>query len=245
MAVRLQVAAVFCAFTDRQCQPMNAGLLWLDRGVAAMAPFKPARVRPVLTMNRVGGQDDNGVTGLLQAWSDGDREAFDGVLPHVYDELHRMAARYLAGERSNNSLQATALVNELCVRLLGWDPVRWQNRQHFFGVSAQMMRRVLVDIARRRRAARRGGPGTIRVPLDSVEIAALAPGADVLAVDEALQQLAEQDPRKAQVVELRFFGGLSVEETAEALGVSVRTVHTDWAFARAWLYRALTAAHAV
>lgn len=185
----------------------------------------------------------DGVTERLRAWSDGDRAAFDRVLPHVYDELHRMAARYLAGERSRSTLQATALVNELCVRLLGWDAVRWQNREHFFGVSAQMMRRVLVDIARRRRAARRGGPGAMRVPLDSVDVAAIGPGADVLAVDEALLRLNEHDARKAQVVELRFFGGLTVEETAAVLGISVRTVHTEWAFARAWLFRALGGHH--
>jgi RNA polymerase sigma factor (TIGR02999 family) len=184
------------------------------------------------------------VTELLRSWSDGDADAFDRVLPLVYEELHRMAARYLAGERSTISLQATALVNELCLRLLGWDPVRWQNRSHFFGVSARMMRRVLVDIARRRSAERRGGPNAIRVPLDGIDVPASEPGADLLAVDLALEMLAAEDPRKAQVVELRFFGGLSIEETAEALGISVRTVHTDWALARAWLYRTLTAPHA-
>lgn len=184
------------------------------------------------------------VTALLRGWSDGDADAFERVLPLVYDELHRMAARYLAGERSTVSLQATALVNELCVRLLGWDAVHWQNRGHFFGVSARMMRRVLVDIARRRRAERRGGAGAVRVPLDSVDVPANEPGADLLAIDMALETLAAEDPRKAQVVELRFFGGLSVEETAAALGVSPRTVHGDWAFARAWLYRQLSAGHA-
>lgn len=184
------------------------------------------------------------VTQLLRAWSEGDADAFDRVLPLVYEELHRMAARYMAGERSSITLQATALVNELCLRLLGWDAVRWQNRGHFFGVSARMMRRVLVDIARRRRADRRGGPDAVRVPLESIDIAASEPGADLLAVDMALEMLAVEDPRKAQVVELRFFGGLSIEETAEALGVSARTVHADWAFARAWLYRTLSAVHA-
>ena len=189
-------------------------------------------------------QDCGEVTQLLRAWSDGDADAFERVLPIVYEELHRMAARYLVGERSNISLQTTALVNELCVRLRGWDPVHWQNRGHFFGVSARMMRRVLVDIARRRRAERRGGPNAVRVPLDDIDVPASAPGADLLAVDDALQRLASEDPRKAQVVELRFFGGLSIEETAEALGISVRTVHTDWALARAWLYRTLSAVDA-
>ena len=184
------------------------------------------------------------MTTLLRAWSAGDAGAFERVLPLVYDELHRMAARCLAGERSTVSLQATGLVNELCLRLLGWSPGTWQNRGHFFGVSAQMMRRVLVDIARRRRAERRGGESAIRVPLDGIDVAASEPGADLLDVDAALDLLAREDPRKARVVELRFFGGLSIEETAQALGVSARTVHADWAFARAWLYRALSAADA-
>jgi RNA polymerase sigma factor (TIGR02999 family) len=180
------------------------------------------------------------VTRLLHVWNKGDEQAFDQLMPLVYDELHRMALRYLAGERSNMSLQATALVNELCLRLLGWEQVRWQNRGHFFGVSAQMMRRVLVDIARRRRAERRGGPGSIRVSLENVDLLANSPDADLVAVDDALERLALEDARKARVVELRFFGGLSIEETAQAMGVSVRTVYSDWAFARAWLYRALS-----
>jgi RNA polymerase sigma-70 factor, ECF subfamily len=189
-------------------------------------------------------RDGGEITDVLRAWGEGDADAFDRVLPLVYEELHRMAARYLVGERSTVSLQATVLINEVCVRLLGWSPVRWQNRGHFFGVSARMMRRVLVDIARRRRAGRRGGPDVIHVPLDGIDVPASERAADVLAVDSALELLAAEDPRKAQVVELRFFGGLSVEETAETLGVSVRTVHTDWALARAWLFRALTSAHA-
>ena len=190
------------------------------------------------------GRNSGEVTALLRKWSDGDPDAFERVLPLVYEELHRMAARYLTGERSSISLQATALVNELCLRLLGWDAVRWQNRGHFFGVSARMMRRVLVDIARRRRADRRGGPHAVRVPLDTIDVPATEPGADLLEIDSVLKLLAAEDPRKAQVVELRFFGGLSIQEIAEALGVSVRTVHADWAFARAWLFRMLTDVHA-
>jgi RNA polymerase sigma factor (TIGR02999 family) len=180
------------------------------------------------------------VTGLLQVWSGGDERAFERLLPLVYGELHRMAYRYLARERGDMSMQATGLVNEVCLRLLGWDPVRWQNRGHFFGVSAQMMRRVLVDIARRRRAERRGGGGVVHVPVEDVEIPDEPPDADLEAVDRALEKLAGRDARKAKVVELKFFGGLSMEEIAEALGVSLRTVHNDWAFARAWLYRSLT-----
>src|SRR5438874_10381439 len=133
------------------------------------------------------GQACGEVTQLLRAWSDGDADGFDRVLPLVYEELHRMAARYLVGERSTVSLQTTALINELCLRLLGWDSVRWQNRGHFFGVSARMMRRVLVDIARRRRAERRGGPNVVRVPLDGIDVAASEPSADLLAVDMALE----------------------------------------------------------
>jgi len=183
---------------------------------------------------------DHELTALLRSWSDGDERAFDQLLPIVYDQLHRMALRYLAGERSDVSLQPTALVNEVCLRLLGWDQARWENRGHFFGVSAQMMRRVLVDIARKRRAERRGGAHAVRVPLEDVEIAADAACGNLVALDEALERLAVADPRKARVVELRFFGGLSLEETADAVGISMRTVQNDWTFARAWLYRALT-----
>jgi RNA polymerase sigma-70 factor (ECF subfamily) len=179
------------------------------------------------------------LTGLLRAWSDGDERAFEQVVPLVYAELHRMALRSLAGERAP-SLQATALVNDVCVRLLGWDQVRWENRRHFFSVSAQMMRRVLVDIARKRGTARRGGHDAVRVSLDDVDVAAIEPDANLVALDGALERLALEDPRKARVVELRFFAGMSMEEVAQTLGLSLRTVHNDWAFARAWLYRALT-----
>jgi RNA polymerase sigma-70 factor (ECF subfamily) len=190
-------------------------------------------------MESLAGSSARTLTRLLRAWSDGDDRAFEEVVPLVYGELHRMALRYLAGERANATLQPTALVNEICLRLLGWDQARWQNREHFFGVSARLMRRVLVDIARRRNAERRGGRGAIRVNIDAVDIAAAALDGDLVALDEALQTLAVEHPRKAQVIELRFFGGLSMDETAQALDVSVRTVHNDWMFARAWLYRAL------
>jgi RNA polymerase sigma-70 factor (ECF subfamily) len=180
------------------------------------------------------------VTSLLHLWREGDDGAFDRLIPIVYDELHRMAVRYLAGERAHVSLEATGLVNEVCVRLLGWDQARWQNRQHFFGVSAQMMRRVLVDIARRRAADRRGGPGAVRVPLDLVDVPVPPIDLDLVAMDRALDQLAVRDARKARVVELRFFGGLSMQETATTLGISLRTAKSDWAFARAWLFQAMT-----
>jgi RNA polymerase sigma factor (TIGR02999 family) len=177
------------------------------------------------------------ITGLLQVWSAGDERAFDRLAPLVYGELHRMAHRYLMRERSDASMQTTGLVNEVCLRLLGWNPVQWQNRGHFFGVSAQMMRRVLVDIARRRRAGRRGGPGVMHVSVDEVEIPEERSDSDLVALDGALEELAARDARKAQVVELKFFGGLSMEEIARALGISLRTAHNDWAFARAWLFR--------
>jgi len=209
-------------------------------GGVASGRSTAARLGPIVRMSGPARTGPAELTGLLRAWSGGDADAFEQVLPLVYDELHRMAARYLAGERSTVSLQATGLVNELCLRLLGWDDVQWQNRQHFFGVSAGLMRRVLVDIARRRRAGRRGGPHAIRVAIETIDVADRERDTDLLAVDMALDRLALEDPRKAQVVELRFFGGLSVDETAAALGVSARTVHTEWAFARAWLFRTLS-----
>jgi RNA polymerase sigma factor (TIGR02999 family) len=185
-------------------------------------------------------QATNGdVTGLLKVWSEGDARAFDRLMPLVYAELHRMAHRYLAGERGDVSIQATGLVNEICLRLLGWDPVQWRNRGHFFGVSAQMMRRVLVDIARRRQAGRRGGRRAVHVPIDEVEIPDEQRDVDLVALDEALRELAENDARKARVVELRFFGGLSMEDIAKTLDISLRTAHNDWAFAKAWLFRSL------
>jgi len=180
------------------------------------------------------------ITDLLHVWSSGDERAFDRLMPLVYDELHHMALRQLARERSDVSLQATGLVNEVCLRLLGWDQVQWQNRGHFFGVSAQMMRRVLVDIARQRHAHRRGGTGAVHVAIEDVDVPAESIDTDLVALDRALEKLAEADARKARVVELRFFGGLSMQDTAETLGISLRTAHNDWTFARAWLYRMLT-----
>ena len=181
------------------------------------------------------------LTRLLRVWNQGDREAFEQLVPLVYDELHRIALRCMSRERGTLSMQATALVNEVCLRLLGGTAVPWNDRGHFFAVSARMMRRVLVDIARRRQADRRGGPGAVRVPVDDVEIPTQEPDAGLVAIDEALEALAAEDPRKASVVELRFFGGLSMEDAANALGISVRTAHNDWAVARAWLYRYLSA----
>ena len=180
------------------------------------------------------------VSVLLRAWSDGDSNALDRLTPIVYDELHRLARRYLRGERPDHSLQTTALVNEAYLRLVDHTRMEWQDRAHFFAVSAQVMRRILVDHARRRNAKR--GRGLRRVSLDEATMIGGERPTDLAALDDALTLLAERDPRKAQVVEMRFFGGLSVEESAEVLGVSAVTVMRDWRTAKAWLYRELSSA---
>jgi RNA polymerase sigma-70 factor (ECF subfamily) len=179
------------------------------------------------------------VTGLLRAWSGGDADALEQLAPLVHRELRDMARRLLSGERQAAGWQPTDLVQESYVRLLDWHAVHWQNRAHFFSTTARMMRRVLVDAARARQAAKRGH-GLESVSIEAAEIAAPAPGIDVVALNDALAELAALDPRPSHVVELRFFGGFSVEETAETLGVSVRTVLNDWNTARAWLHHALT-----
>ncbi len=172
---------------------------------------------------------------LLRAWSDGDQNALDQLTPIVYDELRRLAGHYLRGERTGHSLQATALVNEAYLRLVDYKRMRWENRAHFFAVSAQLMRRILVDHARRRNLKR--GGGVQHVALEDTAILGGGRDENLVVLDDALQALAHMDPRKAQVVELRFFGGLSVEETAEVLKVSPVTVMRDWSTARTWLYR--------
>jgi RNA polymerase sigma factor (TIGR02999 family) len=181
---------------------------------------------------------DGDVTALLQAWSQGDQHALDKLTPIVYTELHRLARHYLNGERTDISLQTTVLVNEAYLRLVDYTRMRWKNRAHFFAVSAQLMRRILVDHARRHNLKR--GAGVQHISLDEVATISLGRAANLVALDEALQGLAQVDPRKARVVELRFFGGLSVEETAEVLNVSGMTVMRDWSTARAWLYREIT-----
>jgi RNA polymerase sigma-70 factor, ECF subfamily len=172
---------------------------------------------------------------LLRAWSDGDQNALDQLTPIVYDELRRLAGHYLRGERTDHSLQATALVNEAYMRLVDYKRMRWENRAHFFAVSAQLMRRILVDHARRHNLKR--GGAIQHVALDETAILGGGRDENLVMLDDALQALAGIDPRKAQVVELRFFGGLSVEETAEVLKVSPVTVMRDWSTARIWLYR--------
>ena len=178
------------------------------------------------------------VTQLLVRWRGGDRKALDSLLPLVYDELRRIARHYLQGERTGHTLQSTALVNEAYVRMVAQDFPQWQNRAHFFAVAAQLMRQILVDYARSHRAAKRGGE-VYKVALDEAEEQPFTPDVDVLALDQALKELAEMDRQQSRVVELKFFAGLSIEDTAEVLGVSASTVKRDWITARAWLYREL------
>ena len=177
------------------------------------------------------------LSGLLRAWGDGDRGALDRLTPIVYDELHRLASCYMRGERPGHSLQTTALVNEAYIRLIDYKSMRWQDRSHFFAVSAQLMRRILVDHARRHNLKR--GGGVQHVPLEDTSEVGSDRAADLLALDDALDALARVAPRKVQVVEMRYFGGLSVEETADVLKVSPVTVMRDWSTAKAWLYREL------
>ncbi len=178
------------------------------------------------------------VSMLLRAWSDGDQRALEQLTPVVYRELHRLARRYMTRERPGHSLQATALVNEAYLRLVDYKRMQWQDRAHFFAVSAQLMRRILVDHARRHNLKR--GGGAQRISFEHALAVSGEPPTDFVALDEAINALSRIDSRKAQVVEMRFFGGLSVEETAEVLKVSTITVMRDWGTARSWLYRELT-----
>src|ERR1700745_1397626 len=176
------------------------------------------------------------VTGLLLAWIRGEQAALEKLVPLVYAELRRIAHRYMNRERRGHTLQTTALVNEAYVRLIDASQVRWQDRAHFFAISAQLMRRILVDFARSRGYLKRGG-GAHKMPFEEGLAVSPLPGPDLVALDDALKLLAVKDSRKSQVVELRFFGGLSVEETAEVLKVSPDTVQRDWRLAKAWLAR--------
>jgi RNA polymerase sigma factor (TIGR02999 family) len=178
------------------------------------------------------------ITQLLKAWSAGDERALEKLTPLVYEQLHRVAQRYMAGQRPDHTLQTTALVNEVYLRLVDCEQVRWQDRAHFFAVSSQLMRRILVDCARSRGYQKRGG-GRPNISLDDAPTVCHEPDQNLLALDDALTALAAMDQRKSKVVELRFFGGLSVEEIATVLGVSTNTVLRDWSFARAWLLEQL------
>ena len=189
-------------------------------------------------MNGMTASSSHTVTQLLRAWRQGDAAALDRLVPVVYQKLRRLARHYMAGQRPGHTLQATALVNEAYMRLIDCEQVNWKDRAHFFAISARMMRRVLVEFARARQYQKRGA-GARKTSLDEGVIASPQRGQDLVALDDALQALAAEYPRQAQVVELRFFGGLSVEETAEVLHVSAITVMRDWQLAKVWLAREL------
>ena len=178
------------------------------------------------------------MTELLVAWSEGDRQALDRLLPLVEEELHRLAHRYMKRERGGHTLQTTALVNEAYLRLIDQRAVRWQNRAHFFAIAAELMRRILIDHARKQAYQKRGG-GARNLPLDEAAVLTDERAVELVALDEALQILAKVDERKVRVIELRYFGGLSVEEVAEVLSVHPDTVTREWRRARAWLHREL------
>ena len=184
----------------------------------------------------------NDLTGLLVDWARGDKAALEQLTPLVYDEIRRIAHRYVQREREGQTLETTALVNEAYLRLAGSQRVEWQNRAHFFAVTAQVMRHILIDHARRRQYVKHGGE-VQRVPFDAASrdaaVMSQPRAAELLALDEALNELAKIDPRKSRVVELRYFGGLSIEETAEVLEISAMTVRRDWRAAKAWLYKAV------
>ncbi len=185
-------------------------------------------------------RESSEITQMLREWSDGKQEALDNLLPFVYDELHRQASRFLRKERQGHTFQTTALINEAYLKLIDRRDVNWESRTHFFAVAAQAMRRILVDYARAKYREKRGGDN-IKLSLEeAMQVAAKEKGVDLIALDEALNKLAKWDEQQARVVELRYFSGLSLEETAKALRVSRATVARDWEAARAWLHRELT-----
>jgi len=183
----------------------------------------------------------NEITQLLIELTDGNTEIVNQILPHVYDELRRLAGSYLRRERSDHTLQPTALVHEAYMKLVDQRQVKWQNRAHFFGIAAQVMRRILMDHARKHKADKRGGEAE-KLPLEEgLLVVSNESSNQLLALDEALERLAKLDPQKAKIVELRYFGGLSIEETAEVIGVSVPTINRQWRMAKAWLFGELAA----
>ena len=202
-------------------------------GVIGFGSLRTTRCfyRPLMSANE-------DITQLLREWGEGDEQALAKLTPLLYAELHRMAHRHMRRERANHTLQTTALINEVYVRLIDWKRVGWQNRAQFFAVSARLMRRILVDCARSRNYRKRGG-GALTISLDDAPDVSEERARDIVALDEALQSLAVVDARKCDIVELRFFGGLSLDETAEVLKVSSRTVLRDWDLAKAWLRREL------
>lgn len=181
-------------------------------------------------------QEPREITQMLLELTDGNEEVVNQILPHIYDELRRLASSYLRRERSNHTLQPTALVHEAYMKLIDQSRVKWQNRAHFFGIAAQVMRRILMDHARKHTAEKRGGDAELLPIEEEILVVSHDKSAELVALDDALNQLAEMDERKAKIVELRYFGGLSIEETAEVLGVSVPTVNREWRMAKAWLY---------
>jgi RNA polymerase sigma factor (TIGR02999 family) len=181
-----------------------------------------------------------GVTQLLIDWGKGDQAALEKLMPLVYNELRRLASNYLRRERGEHTLQPTALVNEAYLKLVNQRNAKWQNRAHFFGISAQLMRRILVDHARQHRAVKRGGSEQQRISITSAEKIVEQPEVDILALHEALEELARMDEQQSRIVELKFFGGLSIEEIAEVFGIGHATVERDWKLARAWLRRQLS-----
>jgi RNA polymerase sigma factor (TIGR02999 family) len=184
-------------------------------------------------------QSPEGITQLLIDWGHGDQAALEKLMPLVYSELRRLATNYLRRERTGHTLQPTALVNEAYLKLVNQQNAKWQNRAQFFAISAQLMRRILVDHARRRQAVKRGGSEQQRLSITTAEDLATQPAIDLLALNEALDELAKMDPQQSRIVELKFFGGLSIDETAEVLGIGHATVEREWKSARAWLRRQL------
>ena len=184
-------------------------------------------------------QDSHEVTQLLLQWSNGDKAALDKLVPLIYDELRRLARHYMSRERPGNTLQTTALVNEAYLRLINRKHVHWQNRAHFFAIAAQLMRSILVDHARSHAYAKRGG-GARKIALDDAMAVSQQRAADVVALDDALKKLAEIDPEQSRIVEMKFFGGLTIEESAEVMGLSPATIKREWSTAKAWLYHELS-----
>lgn len=202
-----------------------------------MAPFMQQLLRKTLTMSK---QSPSEITQMLIELTDGNQEVVNRILPHIYDELRRLAGSYLRRERSDHTLQPTALVHEAYMKLIDQRQVKWQNRAHFFGIAAQVMRRILMDHARKHIAEKRGGDAE-KLPLEEeILIVSHERSAELVALDDALHGLAEMDEQKARIVELRYFGGLSIEETAEVMGVSVPTINRQWRTAKAWLYSQIT-----
>lgn len=219
-----------------RCMSLIYALLDSQALCYAPANFDPSLVNAEHSMSE---GPDHEVTTLLQAWSAGDGQALDKLAPLVYQELHRTAHRYMAGENTGHTLQTTALVNKVYLRLVNVQKVDWQGRAHFYAICARMMRRVLTDFARSRRYLKRGGDA-VHLPFEEVLFPGPEDHPDIVDLDDALNVLAVMDHRKTRVVELRFFGGFSVEETAKVLDVSVETVHRDWKLAKVWLLRELS-----